>query len=200
MVAKHDNISLDRIIFQIHWIQRRNLRPVFSLKEDIIQYVHHYHISTLPLNPDVTQNVGYCKCQRRDEEIKWMKTTSGCRDYNLAEARDQSIIPAPSSPTHHPHLHSKKIPWIEAVCVCPAASARNLHRCSVRKHRKPRPCPPAPLSTTRRGGRPASGSPNMVTTQLAEGFSPPTTKGREPPAVFICRVAGEVQLPVYTDA
>lgn len=34
----------------------------------------------------------------------------------------------------------------------------------------------------RRGDRPVSGSLNMVTTRRAEGFSPPTTKGTEPPA------------------
>lgn len=64
--------------------------------------------------------------------------------------------------------------------------------------RKRRLCPPALLSTMRRGARPVSGSLNMVTTRRAEGFSPPTTKGTEPPASVllyassICHTGGGI--------
>lgn len=40
----------------------------------------------------------------------------------------------------------------------------------------------------RRGARLALGSLNMVTTQRAEGFSPPTTKGTKPAISVVLRV------------
>lgn len=112
------------------------------------------------------------------------------------------VIPASSVPSALLPI-TPSIPQITAVCaplraVYPAALCTKSPSllCEGQKNRKPRQCPPALLSTTRRGARPASGSLNMVTTRRAEGFSPPTTKGTEPPASvppdadFICHTVG----------
>lgn len=98
------------------------------------------------------------------------------------------LLPPPPPPPSLPQIEAARCAPLRAVYP----SALNLHRCSSEgeKEIQPRQCPPA-LSTTRRGVRPVSGSLNMVTTPLAEEFSPPTTKGREPPAsllLFVCHI------------
>lgn len=56
---------------------------------------------------------------------------------------------------------------------------------------KRRQCPPALLSTMRKGAPPASGKPNMDTTLRAEGSSLPTTKGTDPPGRYYVSDCGD---------